>query len=233
MKKTFNFGKIDYFTKGKKTSLANVTIEYKEKGDKKVFSASGDIWQSNHRDILCGGQCLDELNKYLKGDETFDKIYRLWKLYHLNDMHAECEHQRELGWEEIAEEQIYLYHWSLNIETIRQQDDIKKLALNAVKKGETFTPTKEQSWSYNLDYRITTEIDELPEELKQYYKSSEGICCEHVETKNASSVYEKDHSKGILCKPCPVCGYKYGSSWLYEPIPVADEKIIYELLEGE
>ena len=24
-----------------------------------------------------------------------------------------------------------------------------------------------------------------------------------------------------LCKPCPVCGYQYGSAWLYEPIPQA------------
>lgn len=24
---------------------------------------------------------------------------------------------------------------------------------------------------------------------------------------------------GCLCKPCPVCGYKYGSQWLYEALP--------------
>lgn len=24
---------------------------------------------------------------------------------------------------------------------------------------------------------------------------------------------------GLLSAPCPICGYKYGSQWLYEPIP--------------
>lgn len=24
---------------------------------------------------------------------------------------------------------------------------------------------------------------------------------------------------GLLCKPCEVCGYRYGSSWLHEPLP--------------
>ena len=39
--------------------------------------------------------------------------------------------------------------------------------------------------------------------------------------------YEKDG--GILCKPCPACGYKYGSKWLFEPIDEADLKEIKEL----
>jgi hypothetical protein len=37
---------------------------------------------------VCGGQCLDTIAEYIKGNETFDKIYHFWKLYHLNDMHA-------------------------------------------------------------------------------------------------------------------------------------------------
>lgn len=32
-------------------------------------------------------------------------------------------------------------------------------------------------------------------------------------------VYKSEHPKGLLCEPCPVCGYKYGSAWLYEPVP--------------
>ncbi|VVB60569.1 Uncharacterised protein [uncultured archaeon] len=28
-----------------------------------------------------------------------------------------------------------------------------------------------------------------------------------------------ENPKGLLTKPCPVCGYKYGTSWLYEPLP--------------
>jgi len=35
----------------------------------------------------------------------------------------------------------------------------------------------------------------------------------------AGWVYPAEHHKGVLCKPCPECGYKYGSEWKTEPVP--------------
>lgn len=32
-------------------------------------------------------------------------------------------------------------------------------------------------------------------------------------------VYPKEHPRGVLCKPCPVCGYRYGTEWKYEEVP--------------
>lgn len=32
-------------------------------------------------------------------------------------------------------------------------------------------------------------------------------------------VTPQEHPDGLLTKPCPVCGYKYGSQWLYEAVP--------------
>jgi hypothetical protein len=32
-------------------------------------------------------------------------------------------------------------------------------------------------------------------------------------------VYPNEHPKGVLMKPCPVCGYKFGSAWLIEELP--------------
>ena len=43
------------------------------------------------------------------------------------------------------------------------------------------------------------------------------------------STPEKEHADGILCKPCAVCGYEYGSAWKVEEVPadvVADLLII-------
>ena len=37
--------------------------------------------------------------------------------------------------------------------------------------------------------------------------------------KAAGWVYPTEHPKGLLCKPCEVCGYKYGSAWLREEVP--------------
>lgn len=32
-------------------------------------------------------------------------------------------------------------------------------------------------------------------------------------------VKPEEHPDGVLCKPCPTCGYGYGTAWLYEPLP--------------
>jgi hypothetical protein len=33
-------------------------------------------------------------------------------------------------------------------------------------------------------------------------------------------VRPEEHPGGLLTAPCEVCGYRYGSAWLYEPLPV-------------
>ena len=32
-------------------------------------------------------------------------------------------------------------------------------------------------------------------------------------------LYPKEHPDGLLCRPCPTCGYEYGSKWLREEVP--------------
>ena len=54
-----------------------------------------DVWNSKRTDILMGGQCLDDLFPYLKNNKLFLEIYRLWNLYHLNDLHAGTKKQEE------------------------------------------------------------------------------------------------------------------------------------------
>jgi len=36
----------------------------------------------------------------------------------------------------------------------------------------------------------------------------------------ATWVTPKEHPKGLLTKKCPVCGYRYGTAWLKEEVPV-------------
>ena len=40
-----------------------------------------------------------------------------------------------------------------------------------------------------------------------------------TETKMLGWLYPKDHPEGLLAKPCPVCGYKYGTAWKTEEVP--------------
>lgn len=82
MKKTFKFGKIAYYSK-RRINTVTVTVEFEDG----VFTASGDIYNMTHTDIVCGGQCLDTIAEYIH-TPLFKEIYRLWKLYHNNDMHS-------------------------------------------------------------------------------------------------------------------------------------------------
>lgn len=67
-----------------------------------VFSATAMVYR--HNSFVCGGQCLDnpEVLDVIKNGKLCEKnksiyleIFRLWKNYHLNEMNAGCEHQKE------------------------------------------------------------------------------------------------------------------------------------------
>jgi hypothetical protein len=45
-------------------------------------------------------------------------------------------------------------------------------------------------------------------------------------------VTPEEHPNGLLTKPCDVCGYKYGSRWLFEELP-ADVLATIETLIAE
>jgi len=85
MEKTIDFGKIDFYGTGKKINSVDVEIELKDNGR---FSVCGDIWNNKHTNIIVCGQCLDEMLPFFSHNELFKKIYKFWKLYHLNDSHA-------------------------------------------------------------------------------------------------------------------------------------------------
>lgn len=95
-KKTINFPKIDGNGNGRKECAASVDVEYRLEvkyinGTPSLyweFSACGDVWNSRHTLILCGGQCLDDMKKHLIQNDEFRAVYRLWKKYHLNGLRA-------------------------------------------------------------------------------------------------------------------------------------------------
>lgn len=118
MRKTFNFGNIAY-SGTRKNNAVTVDVELRQRGGKETFTIdrktgektitgktpeyvelaiSGDIWNSQHTDIVCGGQCLDTIAQFkhqLTDRETFDIIYDLWKQYHLNGAHAGTPEQEK------------------------------------------------------------------------------------------------------------------------------------------
>jgi hypothetical protein len=97
MKKKINFGKIAYNNPKIKNNLVTLDIELNyNKSDKPCFTASASVWNSKGTDIVTGGQCLDSLLPYFKNNKLFNQIYRLWELYHLNDLNAGTQEQAQL-----------------------------------------------------------------------------------------------------------------------------------------
>ena len=150
-RREIDLGKIAYYSKRK---IHPVTVEVSlSLGNKPCFSVCGNIWNSKKTDILCGGQCLDTIAEYID-TPLFNEIYRLWKAYHLNDMHSGTE-----------EQEAELDRWHSGSDRYSYEDDVK-----------------------------------------------------HLKDVN---LYEVQYDG----KP-----YKYGSGWLYRPIPEDDLSIIKKII---
>ena len=93
IKKTFKFGKVAY-TGNRRTCPAEVELELIDEGNGLELLICGSIWNHIHTDIYSGGQNLDTMKKYLAGNETFARLFRLWKLYHLNGLNAGTARQK-------------------------------------------------------------------------------------------------------------------------------------------
>ena len=105
-KKRLQLGKVDYNGNGRRNCAVDVEIKIRGKeGDTlyRELSICGNIWNHLHTDIYSGSQNLDEILRVKKGNKKVRRIHDIWERYHLNDMHAGCEHQRALGWENKGE----------------------------------------------------------------------------------------------------------------------------------
>jgi len=149
------------------------------------------------------------------------RFWDTWRQWHLNDMRSGCEHQRVKF---NPTEEIILYYFRLRPDVEQARRDTAKLAKGCIAAGKTFTPTKEQTRLANLADTITREAAELPANLScDYIANGPHYAGDNYnrasEKKTAGWVKPSEHSKGLLCKPCEVCGYNYGSQWLREELP--------------
>lgn len=94
-KKIIKFGKVDFNGSGRKINEVTIEIALRDTPKGPEFTACGNVWNLKHTDIICGGQCLDELLKFFKHNFLFNNIYNYWKKYHLNGMHAGTPEQEE------------------------------------------------------------------------------------------------------------------------------------------
>lgn len=95
MKKSYDFGKFAVRSSRRVNDVV-AHIKLEENDGKFVFTASCDVWNAKHTDLVMGGQCFDTVLKYcpeLRDSAVFMEIVGLWRKHHLNDMHAGTEAQ--------------------------------------------------------------------------------------------------------------------------------------------
>lgn len=111
LKRTIDFGKIDFYESGKKINKVEIEVTLRNADtDKPEFSVCGTVWNSRHTDCVAGGQCIDSIDKFFRTDRLYKLIENLWKKYHLNGMNAgtveqeKCLKEHESERKAIAEE---------------------------------------------------------------------------------------------------------------------------------
>lgn len=147
------------------------------------------------------------------------RFFEVWQEWHLNDMRPACNHQTGPEW---TSKDVSIYHFRLTDEASKMQRNAKDAALCALKTGAPFTPTPEQSEMASLDYSLTHYEPNPPGKLGLYYRPKTPLYAGDTgasETKKTGWLSQDEHPEGFLSKPCPVCGYKYGSQWLREELP--------------
>ncbi len=191
---------------------------------------------------------IDKIGLYRDGGWTrqmLEKFFDIWKEWHLNDMRSGCSHQRAEKW---GEKDLVINKYKLARHISERQREIKNRVLHDVGNVleakitpeeqeilaipcNIYYPAEPEYWKPSEESEDKNPLIKLRGIIKRFY------VFDSKETKSSGWVYEKPntttfadewHPEGVLCKPCPVCGYTYGSSWLSEEIP--DD--VYKWLRG-
>jgi len=171
------------------------------------------------------GQCYDVIKDNVaiyNSDEdwTKEKLLKLidiWQKHHMNDAHAGCEHQD--SWD--LNKQIPLYSYS-NYATSDYGAKEYFAITRKIMEGRCldFAEYKELTGKITLvDNIVDSWYKGAPDEQRQELINDGLLLCKQEKTEQAGNVPFQEHVEGLLGKPCEVCGYAYGTQWLYRAIP--------------
>ncbi len=186
------------------------------------------------------GQCIDEIRKGRPvgawNEEMLQKFCDIWERWHLNDMRAYCQHMKELGWTEHTQDNVKIETWTLTKEAQAMKDAAKNRALECLKKGHPFYPTKDEVAYANMEYsmEVYNDEDQSYRHGKLYrdaYELKEKDCLgkPYTEYQKRCWIRYSKHPLGFLGRPCPVCGYEYGTKWIKEEVPQDVIEWLHEL----
>lgn len=210
MKGKYILGKVDYYRIGRRNCQAVLEWELTDDGR---FSMSGDIWNNRHTDIVCGGQCVDEVVAYFPHDKKAQRMCEVWKRWHLNDMKAGCEHQR--AWDTNKPLKLLKYAWTMAYYEMMQKAEKGTLSTEDYAKfQEVAKRVNAVLYDPPICHNPQYPFPEVQNLINEGWLEEKGS-----EEKTAGWVNQDNHPEGLLEKPCPVCSYKYGTAWLKEELP--------------
>lgn len=219
-------------------AVVTIHAEFDHAGE---LHMTADAERPGARDIDQGGQMQDTLRelamstdpaaiRYAAGwdDVRLVRVLDLWDRWHLNHMNAACEHQRALGWPEMAAEPRTVYHWRLDPDVSKQVRAALKDAETALRRGETVSLPEDVAALARFEETTTSPEPTPPAPV--YVAESETSYRHTSETKTRGWLRPSEHPDGLLTAPCPECGYRYGTEWRKEEIPTSALDLLRELL---
>lgn len=182
--------------------------------DGRRLSISGVDGPMRNGDALGGcGQCIDALGSVTESEVDVPRLRAVWERWHLNDMRAGCAHQRE--WPTDAPVTLRPLTWGPEYHRLRR----------AAEDG-TMTPERFATWRETVARVERLTLGFYPPKAPELWGPdgeralAEGLVkIEREDTKTAGWVSPAEHPAGLLGKPCGECGHRYGSAWLFEPVP--------------
>lgn len=215
---------------GRKSPILFLTIRF----DGKRLSISGVEGPKRNGDAEGGcGQVIGSLDQILSYEPGFNaevvaRLRSIWSRWHLNDMRAGCEHQRD--WETDREVEIVTY--KLTSEATSEAADAKRKIDKTARKLARSIMEHQHNTGAVAQYLVSlaSEIEQSARVADLPYWANSAPDADSVgsgryevekrENKRVGHLSAIEHPQGLLSKPCEVCGYKYGTEWRTETVPM-------------
>lgn len=229
-KKTVCPGRVPVWSQaGERLASVFVTIELSDAGELSISAVEGPLASGNA--LGSCGQC-DELDVRSCAPgwnlEMVERLRAIWREWHLNHMNAYDSAMKADGWRERAAVPMLGYEFSLTSAAHEEKRDAEKAAVDALKGGETFTPTAQQVTAASRAYSFTIwqpEGEPEPESPDPAYQRARDFTghnkggVKHPERKTLGWIYPREHPDGLLTKAHPASGNRYGAKWYREELP--------------
>lgn len=106
--KTILLSKVDGYGIGRRSCKAEIqitlkirpgthrTVDLEDTENPVILSIVGSVWNHIHTDVVFCGQCYERLLKLLPDSELLQRIVKVWKHWHLNDLRAGTREQQAI-----------------------------------------------------------------------------------------------------------------------------------------